>query len=506
MRWPTTRVLAPLGIRRPYLAFWGTLEPRKDVATLVAAFDALAADHPDLQLVVAGGSGWGNEPFEAALAASPHRRRIVRTGYVPDAVIPPLVRRSEAVVYAALEEGFGLPALEALACGAPVVTTEGSVMEEITDGAPWLARAGDAGALEARPPRDPGSGARDGARPSARPRTGGRRPLHVGRDSRGPRGRLHRAGRPPHRPSVGFGRMRALVTGGRGFVGRWLSAHLEKEGDDVVVTGEEVDVTDATAVRASLEEIRPDAVYHLAGWASVGSSWHDPAAAFTVNANGTLHVLDAARRLEAPPSVLVVSSAEVYGPVQPAQLPLTEETPVSPVSPYAASKVAAEVAARQAFLGYGLPVFVVRPFNHIGPGQAPGFVVSDLAKRIIEAERSGATVLQMGNPSPRRDLTDVRDVVRAYRALVVRGEPGETYNVCSGEDVLIGDLARRMIELSGVDLELRTGSVELRPVDVPVLRGDATRLRAATGWVPEIPLDETLRDVLDHWREQSPAA
>jgi glycosyltransferase involved in cell wall biosynthesis len=142
--------LAALGIRPPYVAFWGTLEPRKDLATLVLAFDRLAPDHADLQLVVAGGSGWGNDRFEAAVAASPFADRIVRTGYVDDAVIPPLVRRAEAVVYAALEEGFGLPALEALACGAPVVTTAGSVMEELTDGVPWLAPAGDPDALAAR--------------------------------------------------------------------------------------------------------------------------------------------------------------------------------------------------------------------------------------------------------------------------------------------------------------------------------------------------------------------
>lgn len=296
--------------------------------------------------------------------------------------------------------------------------------------------------------------------------------------------------------------MRALVTGGRGFVGRWLAEHLEREGDEVVATGEEFDVTDAAAVRASVEEIRPEAIYHLAGWASVASSWADPTAAFLVNANGAVHVLDAARRMEPAPRVLIVSSAEVYGKVQPAQLPITEDTPLSPASPYAASKVAAEVAAQQAFLGYGLPVFVVRPFNHIGPRQSPGFVVSDLAKRIVEAERTGSAVLEMGNAAPRRDLTDVRDVVRAYRSLITEGDAGAIYNVCSGEDVVIGDLARRLIDLSGVELDLRPQSVGLRPVDVPVLRGDASRLRSTTGWVPEIALDQTLRDVLAYWREQ----
>ena len=140
--------LAEVGVRPPYVAFWGTLEPRKDVATLVAAFDRIAADHPDLQLAVGGGSGWGNDRFEHALAASPHADRVVRTGYLPDATLPAFARRAEAVVYAAFEEGFGLPAVEALACGArALVTTEGSVMDELTDGAAWLAPAGDPDAL-----------------------------------------------------------------------------------------------------------------------------------------------------------------------------------------------------------------------------------------------------------------------------------------------------------------------------------------------------------------------
>ncbi len=296
--------------------------------------------------------------------------------------------------------------------------------------------------------------------------------------------------------------MRALVTGGFGFVGRWLVSHLEACGDEVLATGEEVDVRDAAAVRASLAAAEPQAVYHLAGRASVGASWAEPGETFAVNAVGTVNVLDAARRLVRPPRVLVVSSAEVYGRVGEADLPLREDRPLRPVSPYAASKVAAEVAAGQAFAAFGLGVVVARPFNHIGPGQAPAFVVSALAKRIVEARRAGRSTIDMGNPAPRRDLTDVRDVARAYRLLIERGEAGEAYNVCSGRDVRIGDLAARLIELSGGGLELRAGAVELRTVEVPVLRGDPARIRAATGWEPSIGLDETLRAVLAHWQRE----
>ena len=298
--------------------------------------------------------------------------------------------------------------------------------------------------------------------------------------------------------------MRALVTGGTGFVGRWLSAHLEAEGDMVTATGEEVDVTDGAAVAVKVGEIQPDAIYHLAGQASVGRSWDTPARTFEVNVIGTVNVLDAARRLDVKPRVVVVSSAEVYGRVSAADLPIGEDVAVRPLSPYAASKVAAEVAARQAVDGFGVPAIIARPFNHIGPGQAPGFVVSDLAKRIVEAERTGSPKLHMGNAAPRRDLTDVRDVVRAYRLLVTSGVPGEAYNIATGADVMIGDLARRLIELSGTGLELVPDSVEPRPADVPVLRGDPTKLRTATGWTPAISLDQTLRDVLAYWREQPP--
>lgn len=295
--------------------------------------------------------------------------------------------------------------------------------------------------------------------------------------------------------------MRALVTGSDGFVGRWLCAHLEDNGDDVVaVTAADADVTVNDATVTLVAKVAPDAIYHLAGLANVGESWVTPATTFAVNAAGTLNVLDGARRLDTAPRVLVVSSAEVYGAVNAEQLPMREDAPLRPVTPYAASKVAAEFAGLQAQLGYGVPVIRARPFNHVGPGQAAAFVVRDLARRIVEAECSGGRTLPVGNLTPRRDFTDVRDVVRAYRLLIERGAPGEVYNVCSGRAIGIDELAARLLELAGADLELVTDPTLVRAVDVPVMIGDNSRLRAATGWRPEIPLDATLKDVLEEAR------
>ncbi len=198
----------------------------------------------------------------------------------------------------------------------------------------------------------------------------------------------------------------------------------------------------------------------------------------------------------------MVSSAEVYGVVRPEQLPLTERTPTEPASPYAASKLAAEAVALQAWRGFGQPVVVVRPFNHIGPGQAPNFFVPALAKRVVEAQRTGASSLSVGTLTTRRDFTDVRDVVVAYRLLMEQGAAGEIYNVCSGLDVAMSEVAAQILELAGADLTLETDPALVRPVDVPVLRGDATRLEEATGWTPTIPLKTTLADVLASWVER----
>lgn len=291
--------------------------------------------------------------------------------------------------------------------------------------------------------------------------------------------------------------MRAFVTGGHGFVGTWLVRHLREQGDEVVAPhADEVDITDAGAVAQAIKDAAPDAVYHLAGFAHVGQSWQRPLDVFQVNAVGTLNVLEAAAAAGAP-RVLVVSSAEVFGQVQPDELPLTETSPIRPVSPYAASKAAAEILAAHAYLGRKVPAIVARPFNHTGPGQSPDFVVPAFARRIKDAVAANTTTLRTGNLEPRRDMTDVRDIVRAYRLLVEHGRPGEVYNVCSGTDVAIADLVRRMCHLAGhPELELETDPELFRPADIPVLRGDPAKLHQATGWSPEIPLDQTLRDVL----------
>jgi GDP-4-dehydro-6-deoxy-D-mannose reductase len=293
--------------------------------------------------------------------------------------------------------------------------------------------------------------------------------------------------------------MKTAVTGSSGFVGTHLVPYLRACGDDVVTIDHKgnppVDVTDAAEVRSVLQAARPDAVYHLAALSHVGRSWGAPETVFRVNALGALNVLQAC--VDAGVGrVLVAGSADVYGAVAEEDLPLTEDAPVRPITPYGASKAAADVLALQAFLGDGLPTLRVRAFNHSGPGQSPSMLVPALARRIVEAERSGGSKVVAGNLDVVRDLSDVRDVVRAYRLLVESGEPGEAYNVCSGRGVSVREVAAAMLSMSNALLELVVDPDLVRPVDVPSLVGSAARLHAATGWAPEIHLDTTLAEVL----------
>ncbi len=296
--------------------------------------------------------------------------------------------------------------------------------------------------------------------------------------------------------------MRAFVTGATGFVGPHLVSHLRAAGDEVVALGVDiplVDVTDSAAVRAVVEAARPDVVYHLAGLSSPGASWSDPGEYLRVNVGGTLSVVEAASAT-CVGRVLVVSSAEVYGTLDADVERVAEHAPLRPVTPYAASKIAAEFYGLQAHIGRGVGVVVVRPFNHTGPGQSDRFVVSALARRIVAAERTGAPTVTVGNLDPIRDYNDVRDIVAAYRLAVEKAPVGEVYNVCSGRGTSVRDVAQILLALARRPITLEVDPALVRPVEVPRLVGDSTRFRARTGWSPRYSLEQTLADVMAWWR------
>jgi GDP-4-dehydro-6-deoxy-D-mannose reductase len=296
--------------------------------------------------------------------------------------------------------------------------------------------------------------------------------------------------------------VRALVTGGDGFVGRHLLAHLRSLGDEATGVDRECDVTDAASVRAVLERVRPDAIYHLAALTAVGASWSDPVEYTRVNVLGTQNILDAAHDVVASASVVVVSSADVYGVVRPEDLPLVESFRVAPANPYASSKVEAEHVAQAAVREHAQRVLIARPFNHVGPGQSTDFVVPAIVSRLLEAVDDGATEIVVGDLSTRRDFSDVRDVVRAYRLLAEHGVSGEVYNIASGVDVGLFDIAQRLVAAIAPDVALVTDESLIRPVEVPVSRGSYDKVRRATKWRPEITLDTSLHDVIEEMRQR----
>ena len=296
--------------------------------------------------------------------------------------------------------------------------------------------------------------------------------------------------------------MKALVTGAHGFVGRHLHAHLAERGDDVVAVDRESDVTDSSGVRELLEQCTPDVIYHLAALTYVGDSWKDPVEFTRVNVLGTKNVLDAVHAVVPDATVILVSSADVYGVVGEGDLPLTETFRVAPANPYASSKVEAERVAHDAFRHWGQRVIVARPFNHIGPGQSLNFVVPAIAKRLLDAVATGAHSIAVGELSTRRDFSDVRDVVRAYRLLDQYGVAGEIYNVASGHDVGLDEIAARLVELIAPSMTLVTDTSLLRPVDLPVSRGSFEKLHEVSGWEPTIALETSLLDVVADMRQR----
>ena len=313
--------------------------------------------------------------------------------------------------------------------------------------------------------------------------------------------------------------MKALITGAGGFVGRHLLEHLRGIPDltlcGTIIAEQErrpelvalcpnlyvVDLRDADAVRDMLAEVQPDRVFHLAGQAYVPRSFEDPWETLDNNIHGTLNILQTLHELELTTRILVVGSAEIYGAVRADQLPITESAPFAPSSPYSVSKIAQDMLALQYAVAHGMYTVRVRPFNHIGPGQNNRFAVSNWALQIAEAERGQREpVVYVGNLAAARDFTDVRDVVRAYSELLTYGVPGEVYNVCRGQAYTMQYIMDTLISLSTIPIEVRVTADRFRAVEIPILVGDSTRLRECTGWQPQIPLEQSLRDVLDEWR------
>jgi GDP-4-dehydro-6-deoxy-D-mannose reductase len=312
--------------------------------------------------------------------------------------------------------------------------------------------------------------------------------------------------------------MRVLVTGISGFAGPWVTSALGAAGHEVhgLVRGEGPwPRLDQAGVRAGLhrgalsdlgrllDDLAADAVVHLAGLSFVPVAERDPAAAYQANLDGTLAVLAAIRTHAPRTRLLAVTSADIYGAVEPADVPLGEETPLRPLTVYGASKAAADLAAGQWARAYGLDVVRARPFNHTGPGQDAAFVCAAVARQLalIEAGRQ-PPVLRVGNPDPVRDFSDVRDIAAGYTALLERGRSGSVYNLCSGSGVSIAEVIAILRTHARVPVRVHSDPALRRSLDVPRIVGSHARATADTGWEPRIPLEETLRAVLDDWRER----
>lgn len=304
---------------------------------------------------------------------------------------------------------------------------------------------------------------------------------------------------------------KVVITGGGGFVGRHLIAELlsawpgvgievwdtRVENVPTGVTGTIIDITKPEGYIARLQELQPNWVVHLAAVASVAFAIQHPDITEQVNVEGTRNLLLAITEHAPATKVLAVSSADIYPP----SLKPTAELPLSaaqPANPYAASKLGMEKVIEEQF---DERCIRVRPFPHIGPGQAVGFVTADFASQIAAAEDNEASpTMKVGNLNAQRDFTDVRDVVRAYRLLMETGTVGEVYNVASGKAWPIEEILQKLLALSTVEISVEQDPARARPADNPVLVGDATKLMTATGWKPQIPLDQSLRDILDYWR------
>jgi GDP-4-dehydro-6-deoxy-D-mannose reductase len=320
--------------------------------------------------------------------------------------------------------------------------------------------------------------------------------------------------------------MRVLITGITGFVGSHMAEYALFKGAQVFgsnrwrskteniehlrskVTFIESDLRDVSSVRALLEISVPDYVVHLAAQSFVGVSWHAPAETLTTNIISQVNLLEALRGLKMSPRFLAAGSSEEYGLVLDDELPIRETNPLRPLSPYAVSKVTQDMMAYQYFKSYGLPIIRTRAFNHEGPRRGDVFVTSNFARQVAEIEAGlREPVVYVGDLTPRRDYSDVRDIVRGYWLLLERGEPGEVYNLCSGRTWSIQAVLDFVLSLSTVKgITVKTDPARLRPSDVMILEGDPGKVHKATGWKVEIPFEQTLTELLDYWRQRTRAS
>ena len=317
--------------------------------------------------------------------------------------------------------------------------------------------------------------------------------------------------------------MKALITGISGFVGSHLAEYL-LDATDWEVAGTvfgpygniaslcgQLELYPAELSRLDvmtfiLEQAQPDVIFHLAAQPLVSASQRNPWGTLETNIRMQLNVLEGVSQVRPGCRMLVVGSSEEYGLVSPEELPVDEETPLRPLNSYALSKVAQDLMGLQYHLTHRLHVVRARPFNHIGPRQRIGFVAPDLASQIAAAELGlQPPIIEVGNLAARRDFSDVRDVVRAYVLLITEGEPGEVYNIGSGESHSIQELLDTLVNMSRVPIEVRQDPDRMRPSDVPDFVCDATRIRKRTGWQTTISFDQSLQDVLEYWRQETAA-
>jgi GDP-4-dehydro-6-deoxy-D-mannose reductase len=313
--------------------------------------------------------------------------------------------------------------------------------------------------------------------------------------------------------------VRALVTGAAGFVGRHLAAHLLSQGHEVGglvhptdggpgslgprVEVFALDILDEAALGSALRGFAPDAVFHLAAFSNPEGSWKEARRTLETNIIGAHNLLSGVRETGRKPRVLLVGSAQQYGDVPAEAQPISEEREQRPLTPYAVSKTSQELLGRRSFWSDELPVYLTRSFNHTGPGQADGYVSSSFARQVAEVERgTREPLIRVGNLGARRDFTDVRDVAAAYAAIVEKGQAGRPYNVCRGEAVSIGEVLEELVRLSRVPVRIVVDPERYHVLDAPLMVGDATRLKAETGWSPRYSLRETLSDLLDDWRSR----